>query len=323
MRISRSRIAAPKRSSKKRGIECLAEKCGCLVSGLVGHPRFTNPRSEQGGHVERRFIQGIAHTGVEKVSESELGYAWSMTFARSLDNMSGRLSMYDLNNAVVQYLLLPEEEEIINNDAAGRMSEIFFEEAFPKGIDLENECLSLMAIHSGPGRHHIHLLLSRINIKTNKIIRENGGWWKVFLSRVAARIEAEFGMKEDPVRRLVYRDGQFVERRFPFDSEKMYLQRQSRLFEIETGQPSEERLFKRTAKNVGARVASGEIASWPALFAALEKIGMRYSVGVNGGGNLVFGNIRLGTAACDKRLNRNSLEKKFGACPDHFRRVDV
>jgi hypothetical protein len=315
MEISSSRIQpSPAEHSQSQIIDSLVAKCKSIVSGLAGRPISQHPRSEPGGHVEKRFFQGMAATGIKDIPDLEICDAWCDALRKILKKYSDNAKkcrpviVPHYNRMVVHYILRAGEGEVIGSDAAERILDIFFE---CMGYGLTGEYLSMSPFHSGPDRAHIHVVVCRINLKTLRLAREgDDGWMGKASRRAEARMEAELGMESSPLSRLEYRNGEYITKKLPFDDEKMYLDKASRLYEIDTGLPSRKRLIIRKCREIAHEVESGKITSWEMLMAALSRHGYTYFIGTHGAGNIRADTDKIFATHC--RLSRRDMEKKFG-----------
>lgn len=168
-------------------------------------------------------------------------------------------------------------------------------------------CQTQWALHKDTDNMHVHVVINRVDPETEKILNPGGGFEKETLHRAIAKIENRQGWQpEKNARYQENADGQCVRK----ERAKVASQEPSeaaKSMELRTGEKSQER--------VGIELAGPAIAaakSWAEIYAALEKLGMRYER--KDGGAVIWTGAEYvkASAVCKRADSFDKLQKRLG-----------
>lgn len=294
MLISRKRFEIKKKEhqSKSDNIRETSQRMRKMLHGLSGRPICLRPYSEPGGNVAENDVRAVFFTGVNMLDIE----AWVTALEKNLT----ATTVKSLKGKIIHYTLILKAGEHFTDDTARFSLETL---ATEMGYGTGDDYLTMSFWHAGANDapEHLHMVACRLNTRDQSVLQEHEGWYHVGLQKIRAKIESVCGFAPARNATLVYLDGDF-------------LRGSSVEFETTTGQPSEERLLKRTAETIAGDIRRGAIETWDVFFARCAEAGITYVLGPRGGGRMRSPNgFELHPSFWIPALSRGNLEKCFNS----------
>lgn len=161
------------------------------------------------------------------------------------------------------------------------------------------------ALHADTNNRHLHIAINRVDPDTEKVVKVNEGKDLELAHQAIAMIEKKQGwMRQKNGRYHVLEDGKLARNSSPKAAKKSPGQRQCDM-EIMTGEKSAQRIAQERATNILSTAAT-----WSALHAEMEKVGLRYEK-FGSGAKIFVGDVAIKASAVENG-GRSQMEKRLG-----------
>lgn len=242
---------------------------------------------------------------ISKDKDGRLFHSGSKEFIS--DSLAGqKLEMMELSscnprskNPINHYILSWRENERPSTEQIDRAVEILLDEMGMTGHQ------AIYCAHQDTDNIHVHIVLNRIDLVTEKAIEINKGFDFDPLHRAIARIEQSQGWQpKDRARYIALDTGEIIPREDP--NKQRQPQQRAADFEQRTGEKSAQRIGIETLAPI-----IHQANDWQKLHEQLAELGAKYEL--KGGGAIVrIGETVIKASSVDRTASLGTLQKRLG-----------